>query len=143
MTINETQAFKDKINTYPSKVIKQMKALRGLVLDTASEAGTIDSIELTLKWGEPSFLVKKGSTLRMDWKEKTPDQYALYFKCTSKLVPTFKEIFKDQFTYEKNRAIIFGLNEKMPKVKVKECIRMALTYHTIKDLPLLGHEPVK
>ena len=51
--------------------------------------------EETLKWGEPSYLVKNGSTIRIDWKSKTPDQYAMYFKCTSKLVPVFRSLFKN------------------------------------------------
>lgn len=115
-----------------------MNHLRNLILETASEIDGIDTLEETLKWGEPSYLTKHGSTLRMDWKEKKPDQYAMYFKCTSKLVPTFKAIFNDTFEYENNRAIVFKLNEKVPEKELKQCIRMTLTYHKIKQLPLLG-----
>jgi hypothetical protein len=75
----------------------------------------------------------------MDWKEKAPDQYALYFKCTSKLVPTFKTVFTDKFNFEKNRAILFKLNEEIPQAELKQCIKMALTYHKIKHLPLLNN----
>ena len=123
---------------YPKSVLTQMNHLRDLILETASEIEGLDSLEETLKWGEPSYLTKHGSTLRMDWKGKNPGQYALYFKCTSKLVPTFKTIFKDTFEYENNRAIVFRCTEKVPKKELKQCIRMALRYHKVKQLPLLG-----
>ena len=74
----------------------------------------------------------------MDWKEKKPDQVALYFKCTSKLVPTFKELYKDTFAFEDNRAIVFKLDDKLPEAELKQCISMALKYHKLKHLPLLG-----
>jgi hypothetical protein len=74
----------------------------------------------------------------MDWKQKSPDQYAIYFKCTSKLVPTFKTLYKNKFKFENNRAIVFKLDEKIPENELKHCIAMALQYHKIKNLPLLG-----
>ena len=60
--------------------------MRGKIgLGTAKEADKdlLKELEETLKWGEPSYLVKKGSTIRMDWKSKAPNQYAMYFKCTN------------------------------------------------------------
>jgi len=91
-----------------------------------------------LKWGEPSYLVKKGSTLRMDWKSQSPGQYAMYFQCTSKLVPAFKLVYGNLFNYEGNRAIVFKMEEKLPKAALKKCIQATLTYHRIKHLPMLG-----
>ena len=74
----------------------------------------------------------------MDWKAKSPDQYALYFKCTSRLVETFKEVHGDLFDYENNRAIRFKLDDKIPKKAVKSCIKATLTYHKVKQLDKLG-----
>ena len=91
-----------------------------------------------MKWGEPSYLVKKGSTIRMDWKAKSPDQYAMYFKCTSKLVPTFREVYGETFSYENNRAIVFGLDDEIPEAELKVCIGLALQYHLLKEKPRLG-----
>lgn len=124
--------------SYPPEVNNQMRNLRQLILDTASEMEEINELEETLKWGEPSYLAKKGSTIRIDWKVKTPDQYAIYFKCTSKLVETFKHIYSKKFNYENNRAIVFKLNDKIPKEELKHCISLALNYHNIKKLPWLG-----
>ncbi|MFZ1320306.1 MAG: DUF1801 domain-containing protein [Ignavibacteria bacterium] len=137
LNINTDPRVELKFQTYPKKVKSKLNHLRSLIIDTAEEIESIKEIEETLKWGEPSYLVKNGSTIRIDWKSKTPDQYAMYFKCTSKLIPTFKAIFKDKFLYENNRAIVFKLNGKISESELKQCITMALTYHKIKHLPLM------
>jgi len=129
---------KSVFENYPSKVKAQMLQLREMVLKTASEIDGLQKLEETLKWGEPSYLTKNGSTVRMDWKEKNPEQVAVYFKCTSKLVPTFRAIYKDKFNFEGNRAIVFKLKDKIPVTELKHCIALALTYHKVKHLPLLG-----
>ncbi len=123
---------------YPDSVRSQMEQLRELILEAASEVDGLENLEETLKWGEPSYLTKHGSTVRMDWKEKKPDQYAMYFKCTSKLIPTFKELYQDVFKFEGDRAIVFKLDEKIPENELRHCIKLALTYHKVKHLPLLG-----
>lgn len=95
-------------------------------------------LEETLKWGEPNYLTKRGSSLRMDWKAKTPDQYAMYFKCTSRPVESYKIIFENDFHFEGNRAIVFKMDEAIPKDNLKICIKAALTYQKVKHLPMLG-----
>lgn len=123
---------------YPSAVRKKLNALRKLIIETACEVEDIEQLEETLKWGEPSYLTKYGSTIRIDWKESSPNQYYIYFKCTSKLVPTFKKIFKNAFSFQENRAIIFQMNDVIPKRQLKTCIKTAVQYHKVKHLPLLG-----
>ncbi|WP_147676830.1 DUF1801 domain-containing protein [Algibacter pacificus] len=125
-------------NNYPEFVKKKIQHLRFLILEVANNIDVISEIEETLKWGEPSYLVKKGSTIRIDWKPKNPDQYAMYFKCTSKLVETFKIVFKNTFEFEGHRAIIFKLEDNIPETELKQCIEVALRYHKVKQLPLLG-----
>jgi len=121
---------------YPKHVRVKVMALRKLILSVAKSNDIL--IEETLKWGEPSYLCKKGSTIRIDWKRAKPNQYAMYLNCKTKLVETFKEIYNDELIFEGNRAIIFSLEEKVPIEIIKHCIVMALSYHTIKHLPLLG-----
>ena len=123
---------------YPDFVRDKMQFLRELVIETAEEIDEISTLEETLKWGEPSFLTKHGSTLRMDWKAKTPDQYAMYFKCTSRLVETFRVVFEHTFNFEGKRAIVFQLHQKVPVLELKECIKASLTYHKVKQLVTLG-----
>ena len=125
-------------DNYPEAVQNKMLALRKLIIQTANEIDQIAELEETLKWNEPSYLTKIGSTLRIDWKPKTPNQYALYFNCSSRLIETFKLLFKNTFDFEGNRAIVFKLDDKIAKEELKLCIKAALTYHKVKHLPTLG-----
>lgn len=131
-----------KVNTifeqYPDAVRDKMLFLKNLVIETAEEMEGLDEMEITLKWGEPSFITKNGSTLRMDWKEKNPQQYAMYFQCTSRLVDTFKLVFDQTFQYEGKRAIVFTLDQKIPVEALKECIKATLQYHEVKNQITLG-----
>ena len=123
---------------YPVHMRDNLLLLRELILETASETEGIEELEETLRWGEPSYLTKSGSTIRIDWKKRTPDRYAVYFICTTSLVGTFKDIYGDLFTFEDNRAIVFGENDQLPVGELKHCISLALSYHRVKHLPLLG-----
>ncbi len=138
LNVTTSPEFKDKLLSYPDFVRGKMQFLRELVLETAIEIPEITNLEETLKWGEPSFLTRTGSTLRMDWKKKAPEQYQMYFKCTSRLVETFKLVFGDLFTYEKNRAIIFQLEQEIPVLELKKCIKATLIYHKVKNDLTLG-----
>lgn len=123
---------------YPHFVRDKMEHLRELVIQTAEETEGLSVLEEALKWGEPSFVTKNGSTLRIDWKEKKPDQYAMYFQCTSRLIDTFRLVFDQKFQYEGKRAIVFQLNQKIPELELKRCIKAALRYHKVKDQVTLG-----
>lgn len=138
MDATPTKDVTTLLASYPKKARQRLLSLRGLILDCANENPEIGTINETLKWGEPSYLCKDGSTLRIDWKEKSPQQYAMYFHCQSRLVETFKELYGDAFHYEGNRAIVFQLDEPIPDEKLKHCILLSLTYHKRKHLPLLG-----
>lgn len=61
--------------------------------------------------------------------KKTEGDYAIYFKCQTSLLATFKELYKNKFRYEGNRAILFDINDKIPARELRHCIEMALTYH--------------
>lgn len=125
-------------NNYPEHMRQKLVLLRQLVLDTASETEGVSTLEESLRWGEPSYLTKSGSTIRMDWKESKPDQYAMYFHCKTKLVDTFKELYRDKFKFEGNRAIVFYKDDEIPVIELKHCISLSLTYHRRKHLPMLG-----
>ncbi len=124
--------------SYPSSIKSKLLSLRQLIFDVATEHSDIDKIEETLKWGEPSYLSRHGSTIRLGWKKSQPNQYAIYFHCKTTLVDTFKELYRDQFNFEGNRAIVFSLDEEIPVVELKHCISLSLLYHRIKHLPMLG-----
>ncbi len=138
LVLKTNPAVNEIFANYPDSVRDKMQFLKELVIETAEETEGIDEMEITLKWGEPSFVTNNGSTLRMDWKEKAPNHYAMYFQCTSRLVDTFRMVFDSKFEYEGNRAIVFPLNQKIPVIELKECIKASLTYHKVKHLMTLG-----
>jgi hypothetical protein len=123
---------------YPAAVKKKMLALRELVFAVAAQTPSIGELQETLKWGEPAYLTLqtgRGSTLRMDWKPKAPEQLAMYFNCRTDLIDTFKSLFPKDFEYEGNRAIILKLSDPLLKKELSFCIAASLTYHLKKKKP--------
>ena len=127
-----------QIEGYPPEASQRLFQLRELIKKTANRAEGVQKLQETTKWGEPSYVTPTGSTVRMDWKERTPDKYYLYFICTTELVSTFRLIFGDELTFEGNRAIVMELKEPLPEAPLEQCLHLALTYHKIKHLPMLG-----
>ena len=138
LQVKSDPAVQSVFEGYPASVRDKLLNLRRLILETAKEIEGITFIEETLKWGEPSYLTTCGSTIRMDWKAKNPQEYAMYFKCTSKLLPAFRLAYADLFKFEGNRAIVFGIDDAIPEPPLKKCIAAALTYHKVKHLSMLG-----
>jgi hypothetical protein len=128
---------KQKFETYPNNISVLLNTVRDLIYAVAAQDG-ISDINETLKWGEPSYITKFGSTIRFDWKPKSPNQYYVYFNCKTILIDTFREVYGETFTYDGNRAIVFQVDEHMPAKALAHCISMSLRYKKIKHLPLLG-----
>ncbi|PCJ23705.1 MAG: hypothetical protein COA96_11165 [SAR86 cluster bacterium] len=128
---------KKKFDSYPEHVKSRLLNIRTLIFEVARE-DKIGEITETLKWGEPSYLTKKGSTLRIGWKSTNPDSFSVYFNCNTTLVETFKEIYSGTFQFVGNREISLPVSGRIPKTELKACISMSLRYHSIKHLPLLG-----
>jgi len=127
----------DVFASYPDQIRRKALTLRQLIFDTAID-NQLQPPEETLKWGEPSYLIKKGSTVRIGWSEKNPNDIGLYFNCQTSLVETFQELYGDELRFSGVRAILIGKREKIPTTVIKHCVSLALTYHKVKHLPLLG-----
>ena len=147
MKENETQdrlnailnaEVRERFQSYPPNVLPAMLQLREFILETATALQDHAVIVETLKWGEPSYHLKGGSPIRIDWKPKNEEEYRIYFNCQSKLVPTFRRLFGGRLEFEANRAIVFALDGGLPLAELEICIGLAFRYHRIKHLPLLG-----
>jgi len=101
--------------------------LREHIFETAEELENVSEVTETLKWGQPSFTCKTGSTIRID-KVKDSEDVAIYFICTTNLVERFKEHYPDIFDYRGTRSIQFRIDDEIPIDELKHCIGMALTY---------------
>ena len=136
MEFIESPVVEEKLSQYPAAASKKLRELRALIVATAEQLELAKLLETT-KWGEPSYITKTGSTIRMDWKASTPDRYYLFFICSTELVSTFKILFGEELQFEGNRAISLSLEEPIPPM-IKRCLALAMTYHKVKHLPLLG-----
>ena len=125
---------KAKFESYPPGARKKLFALRELIFRTAEATAGVGEIEESLKWGEPAYRTKNkaGTTIRIDWKKKNPDQYAMYFNCQTNLVEMFRTLFPNDFKFEGNRALVLELQENVPKDSLAVCIAESLTYHLSK-----------
>ena len=116
---------------YPNDLRVELLRLRELIFEVAAETPGVGAIEETLRWGAPAYLTtntKSGSTVRIAWKKSHPDQYSMYFICTTDLVETFRSMFPSDFRYEGNRAINFRAEETVPEDALRFCIAAALTH---------------
>jgi hypothetical protein len=110
--------------TYPVQARAKLARLRKIVLDTAAKMDDV-AVEETLKWGQPAYLSKGGSTIRID---RTKDGgMAMYFICHTDLIATFRELYPE-LDYDGNRAILLGARDKIPEDALRHCISLALTY---------------
>jgi len=131
-----------KFAAYPLAARKRLLELRELVFAVAERTAGVGELDEALKWGEPAYLTRNGagSTIRMDWKPKHPDQYALYFNCQTTLVGTFRTMFPSDFVFEGNRALVLPVAAAAPQDVLALCIEAALTYHARRPAAL--HKPL-
>ena len=121
-------------NNYPEVIKDKLIKLRELIYIVAQEQN-LGVVEESLKWGEPSYNTINGSPMRIGFKGTS---CYLFFHCQTKLVSTFRELYSYNLTFEGNRAIVLHSEKPLPKYPLKASIKLALTYHSIKHLPLLG-----
>ena len=120
---------------YPPGLRTRLMALREMVFDTAARTAGVGRLGETLKWGQPSYLTVEsgsGSTVRIDRRKGRDDAYAVYFHCRSGLIGAFREIYPDSFVYEGERALVFGMKDRVPVLALRHCLALALTHHARK-----------
>ncbi|MBL0085189.1 MAG: DUF1801 domain-containing protein [Ideonella sp.] len=118
-------------NGYPKDIRAKLLRLREMIFEVAAETPGVGALEETLKWGEPAYLTpetRSGSTIRIAWKKSQPEQYSMYFICTTNLVETFRSLFPSDFQFEGNRAINFKAEAEIREDSVRFCIAAALTH---------------
>lgn len=106
--------------------------LRELIFDTAAQIEGVGPIDEALRWGEPSYLTtrtKSGTTIRIHWKPKRPERCALYVHCQTNLIEQFRLRYEDHFEFEGARAVLFPIDRPLDEHALRDCIRLALTYH--------------
>lgn len=125
-----------RFESYSSSEKIKLLNLREFIYETA-RSNDINDLEETLKWNEPSYIAKNGSTIRIGSSKSSTDTYSIYFNCKTKLIETFRELFSDKFNFVGNREIVFCINDIFDEKALEYCILLALTYHKRKHLQML------
>lgn len=128
---NQLQSF----HGYPPKIKKGLTELRSLIGKVADRIPVVGPIEEAVRWGQLTFLTsqsKSGSMIRIDRHRGSDNTYAMYFHCQTNLVSSFRKLFGNKLVYEGNRALLFDVDQKIPRRIVTQCIEMALTYRLSK-----------
>ena len=117
---------------YPPSLRAKLLHLRKLILTTAAKTEGVGAVEEALRWGQPAYLTKSGSTIRIDALKGDPGRYAIYFICHTGLITHFRELYP-KLTFGGNRAILFEAKAAIPETMLRHCIALALTYHAKKS----------
>ncbi|GAB3013006.1 DUF1801 domain-containing protein [Bowmanella dokdonensis] len=122
---------------YPQTAVRWLLWARELIYQEAA-GRSLGLVQESLKWGEASYRVKGGTAIRLAWKAKRPRAIQIFFHCQTCLVDTFRELYPYEFEYQGNRAIVLPLDGPVNEQALRHCISLALQYHSLKHLPLLG-----
>ncbi len=120
----------DLVNLY--NMHKHLDILATQIRKTAVQLDEVTELVETQKWGQQSFLPKKprvGTTIRIDQHDDS--HVAMYVHCQTTLVDTYRSLFPE-LTYEGNRAVLFNVNEPLPKDTIDVLVEEALLYHVNK-----------
>ncbi|GAB5519868.1 MAG: DUF1801 domain-containing protein [Rhodothermales bacterium] len=119
-------------DAYPPAMREKLLELRHVILETAAQTEGVGPIDEALRWGQPSYLTsvtKSGSTVRLGRVRDNEEHVAVFFNCQTALVQTFRQMYANLFTFERNRALQFHINDTLPVAALGHCIAMALRYH--------------
>lgn len=110
----------------PADVRERMLALRALVYEVAADLEL--DVQEALRWGEPAYLSRRGTTLRIDAKDPPSGRCQLFVHCQTELVRTFRERHPGVLETEGTRALHVELAKPLPLEPLRDFIAMALTY---------------
>lgn len=122
---------------YPKAAQAHINTLKNLIFTVAKE-NQLGKVTKSIKWGEASFCCKGGTPIRLAWKDNHPESISVYFNCQTSIAKVVRIIFGERLEVIGNREIRLTLKQKLPKEEIKFCVDLALRYHTIKHLPMLG-----
>lgn len=117
---------------FDQAICLKLLEVRSMIFEIAASRENIGAITETLKWGQPSYLTeqtKSGTTIRLGAVKDRPDKFGIYVHCQTNLIESFRQMFGDEIGFEKNRAVVLSVDEKLPTDIISICILEALTYH--------------
>ncbi|MCP5074991.1 MAG: DUF1801 domain-containing protein [Rhodobacteraceae bacterium] len=113
-------------DAFPPRVRTGLLKLRELINEVAESSEDIGPIREELRWGQPSYLTKTGSTLRLGISKQ--GGFAVFAHCQTTIISDFERMFPGDFEIEGNRAVQFAEDTQIDTDKLRFLIRHALTY---------------
>ena len=120
-----------KLQSWPTRAVQHAHVIRALFLQTAQDIDAYN-LEESLKWGEPAWRPKKGgTTLRVAWSTKSPDELGLFVDCKSDLCARMQWDFPSTFRFVAPRAMYLQLDRNVPETAVTQLAQMAFRYKRV------------
>ncbi|MEM6758372.1 MAG: DUF1801 domain-containing protein [Pseudomonadota bacterium] len=119
------------IELWHASVRRTARQLRAMCWDVA-QRDNIGALSETLKWGEPAWrpvAPRTGSTLRIGWKEATPDRLNLYLNCKTDLAFRLVSDLPEVFDGNSRRVIWCDVMRALPDAALAHVARTTFTYH--------------
>ncbi len=116
---------------WPEEIRHKAINLRALIFEVCEATEGTGKLVETLKWNVPAYLTehpKSGTTLRLEVQAEA-GTYGLFVPCQTSLIEQCRELYAEVFRYEKNRGLIFEVDEVLAEPELRHFIAMALTYH--------------
>jgi len=114
---------------YPAGIKAKLLSLRRVILEVATKMDV--ELNETLRWGQPAYVSKGGSTIRVDRLKGDASRVAMFFICHTDLIASFRELYPE-LAYEGNRAILLDVRGRLPEDTLRHCVSLALTYRARK-----------
>ena len=111
--------------------------MRNLILQTADSLPEIGPVEEALRWGQPSYISRKGTPLRLGVPKSA--RFGLFVHCQSRVIPNYLEHYPAWDRVEGTRALLFDHPNQIEPLRHGWLIRHALTYK-VKAVKA-GHAP--
>ena len=115
---------------FPQDSLAIAIALRELVLETARTMPEVGPVTESLKWGQPSYVVKKGTALRIAVPKG--GGCGLYAHCQSGVIAHYAATVAGPDKIDGTRGVIFQTVDDVVPERLRLLIRHALTYHKAK-----------
>ncbi len=116
------------IADYPDAQRDTFMALRALVYEIAQRTEGVSPVEETLKWGQPAFVTRSGTTVRLAAARGDDGAVGVYTSCQTPLVADFATEHGDRFLYDAGRGIHVVAGRPIPALELADFLESALTY---------------
>lgn len=117
--------------SWPAPAMQQAWQVRTILLDTAPAIGSAPVVE-SLKWGEPALRPRRGgTTLRIAWSPRQPDDIGLFVDCKTDLCQRMSGDFPQAFSYAPPRAMYLPVAGDLPKDALRHLARIAFRYKRV------------